>query len=156
MNNTIFDEANRILGNFTPLKGDCGMLCGQKCCSGDERTGMLLFPNEETKLNLIEQNGRRLAICDGKCNRNERPLSCRIFPFFPVIINGKVRAVPDYRGINICPMLTHQDEIQFSRRFLRRVERVGELLYSDPECAKFMHEIAEEIEDIEKINRLFV
>ena len=155
MKKNIYTEAYRLLKNFTPLKGDCGELCDKNCCKGDWRTGMLLFPNEETTLDVIEENGRRLAVCGGKCDRTERPLSCRIFPFFPVIINGRVRAVPDMRGINVCPMLSHMDEIKFSRRFLRRVERVGELLLTDSECASFMKEIAEEIEDAQKINDLF-
>lgn len=154
MKKELYNQAFSILGNFTPLKADCGQLCGQNCCKGDENTGMLLFPGEETKLNVIEKDGRRLAVCNGKCDRNERPLSCRIFPFFPVIRNGRVRAVPDLRGINVCPMLAHLDEIKFSRRFLRRIEKVGELLYSDRECAGFMHEIDAEIREIEIINKL--
>ena len=155
MKKYIYTEAYRLLENFTPIKGDCGELCGKSCCKGDGRTGMLLFPGEETTLDVIEENGRRLAVCGGRCDRSERPLSCRIFPFFPVISGGKVRAVPDLRGINVCPMLSHTDKIKFSRRFLRRVERVGELLLTDPECTAFMKEIAEEIEDAEKINELF-
>ena len=154
MKTELYNQAFAILGSFTSLKADCGQFCGQNCCKGDENTGMLLFPEEETTLRVIESHGRRLAVCDGRCDRSERPLSCRIFPFFPVMINGRVRAVPDLRGINICPMLAHLDEIKFSRRFLRRVERVGELLYSDPECAEFMQEIADEISEIEMINKI--
>lgn len=155
MKNELYSRAFAILGNFTPLKADCGRLCDKSCCKGDESTGMLLFPEEETTLNVIERNGRRLAVCNGSCSREERPLSCRIFPFFPVLINGRVRAVPDLRGINVCPMLVHCDEIKFSRRFLRRVERVGELLYSDSECAAFMKEISDEIKEIQAVNNIF-
>jgi len=154
MKHSIYTEAFRILGDFTPINGDCGELCGKNCCKGDRSTGMLLFPGESTTLEVISENGGRLAVCRGTCDRNERPLSCRIFPFFPVIVNGRVRAVPDYRGINICPMIAHRDEIKFSRRFLRRVERVGELLLTDPDCAGFIKEIAEEIDDAKNINEL--
>lgn len=152
MKNDLFDEAFRIIGRTTPLQADCGQLCDRNCCKGDGRTGMLLFPNEKTTLRVIEENGKRLAVCDGTCNRDERPLGCRIFPFFPVFDGKKIKAVPDYRGIGVCPMIAHRDEIIFSRRFLRRVERVGELLIQDAECAKFMRQAAEEIEDAEKMS----
>lgn len=155
MKNNIYSEAYRLLENFTPLKADCGALCDKNCCKGDGGTGMLLFPNEETTLEVIERNGRRLAVCNGECNRSERPLSCRIFPFFPVIDGNSIKVIPDYRGINVCPMVAHNDEIKFSKRFLRRVKRVGELLVADPECAEFIREISEEIEDAKKINDIF-
>ena len=151
----VYDKARRLLNGVTPLKADCGQLCGKSCCKGDSRTGMLLFPNEETTLNVIENNGRRLAVCGGKCERGERPLGCMMFPFFPVE-DGGIKIVSDYRGINICPMVAHRDEIKFSRRFMRRMRSAGKVLYSDPECAAFMREIAEEIEDARKINELIV
>ena len=150
----IYKKAYKLLKNVTPLKADCGQLCDKKCCHGDSRTGMLLFPDEETTLTVIEQNGRRLAVCDGTCRRNERPLSCRIFPFFPVADGRKIIVKPDWRGINVCPMIGHSDEIIFNKRFLRRVRKTGNLLVKDPECAKFIKEISEEINEIEKINKM--
>ena len=39
--------ARALLSNLTPLKSDCGRLCGGACCQGDDATGMLLFPGEE-------------------------------------------------------------------------------------------------------------
>ena len=150
----IYDRVYRLLENVTPLSADCGQLCGKNCCKGDGRTGMLLFPNEKTTLKVIEENGRRLAVCNGECSRSDRPLSCMIFPFFPVENKGRIKIVVDRRGINVCPMVAHCDEIRFSRRFMRHMRTAGKILYSDPECAAFMKEIAEEIEDAEKINEL--
>jgi hypothetical protein len=43
----------KILENETPLNFDCGKICDGKCCKGNENTGMLLFPGEET---LIDEN----------------------------------------------------------------------------------------------------
>ena len=152
---SIYDKVYRLLDGVTPLKADCGQLCGKNCCKGDSRTGMLLFPGEETTLNVIEENGRRLAVCGGKCERHDRPLSCMMFPFFPVEDNG-IKIVPDYRGINVCPMIAHSDEIRFSRQFMRRLRAAGKILYSDPECAEFMKEISEEIEDAKAINEMIL
>ncbi len=153
---SIYDRVYRLLDGVTPLSADCGQLCGKNCCKGDSRTGMLLFPKEETNLDVIEENGRRLAVCGGKCSRHDRPLSCMIFPFFPVEENGRIKVIADYRGINICPMIAHIDEIRFSKRFMRHLRTAGKILYSDSECAEFMREIAAEIEDAKNINELFM
>ena len=40
-------RARMLLDALTPLKTDCGRLCGGACCQGDETTGMLLFPGED-------------------------------------------------------------------------------------------------------------
>ena len=151
----IYSKAYKLLRDVTPLYADCGQLCDKSCCKGDGRTGMLLFPGEETTLKVIEENGRRLAVCGGRCHRDERPLSCMMFPFFPVEDEGMQIAV-DYRGINVCPMVMHNREIQFNKRFMRHLRVAGKILYSDPECAEFMKEIADEIEDARQMNELLM
>ena len=143
----LYAEANRILSDRTPLKKDCGLICGGECCKGDDETGMLLFPFEETTLNIIEKDQVRLAVCKGSCNRDERPLSCRIFPFFPYVTpEGRIKVIPDIRGVNICPLISHFDEVKFDRGFLYRVKKVGRLLYADEECRRFLEETSREID----------
>ena len=84
--NKMYKKIFNILGELTPLKADCGQLCGCACCKGDDKTGMRLFPHEESALNIIETSSNvRLAVCNGTCDRNKRPLACRIFPFFPTV-----------------------------------------------------------------------
>ena len=90
-----------VLRSVTPLTVDCGKICNGKCCKGDNKTGMLLFPGEE---NLIDpdmkvyknEKGDSFAVCDGTCDRNRRPLACRIYPLFPVIKKkpGMMQASP--------------------------------------------------------------
>ncbi len=43
------EKAREILAEVTPLKTDCGKVCGARCCRSleGEETGMLLFPGEE-------------------------------------------------------------------------------------------------------------
>lgn len=143
----LYAEVNRIIGNKTPLKKDCGLLCGRACCKGDSETGMLLFPFEESILNVTEKDGVRLAVCEGGCKRYERPVSCRIFPFFPyVTADGKIKVIPDVRGIGVCPLVSHFSEIKFDRGFLFRVKKVGRLLYADKECRKFLEDTSREID----------
>lgn len=143
----LYEKTFRIMGDLTPLRADCGVLCGGACCKGDTHTGMRLFPHEQTDLSVTETDGVRLAVCDGTCNREKRPLACRIFPFFPTIAdNGKIFVEPDTRGARLCPMLTHLEEIAFDPRFFKAVKRVGKMLAKDEECRAFLHESTEEID----------
>ena len=145
----LYAEAERIIGNKTPLKKDCGQVCGGACCKGDDETGMLLFPFEESNLSVKEKEDVRLAVCNGRCNRDERPLSCRIFPFFPyVTAEGKIKVIPDVRGINVCPLISNFADVKFDKGFLWRVKKVGRLLYADEECRKFLTETSREIDTL--------
>lgn len=144
----MYDKVFRILGDLTPLHADCGRLCNDACCKGDSQTGMRLFPHEESYLRITEnESGDRLAVCDGSCDRNKRPLSCRIFPFFPTIDEkGKIFVEPDCRAQRLCPLIAHSDEIAFDPRFFRAVKKIGKVLAKDEECRRFLHDVTEEID----------
>ncbi len=143
----LYRKINEILSFSTPLKKDCGKLCDKSCCKGDNETGMLLFPFEKTELSVIEKNGVRLAVCDGKCDRDKRPLSCRIFPVFPYITkDGKIKVVPDLRGNGVCPLIAHFDEVKWNRAFLFKVKKIGRLLKKDEATREFLHLQSEEID----------
>ncbi|MBP3938282.1 MAG: hypothetical protein IK955_02625 [Clostridia bacterium] len=140
----IFD----IMGELTPLTVDCGVLCEGACCKGDEKTGMRLFPHEESVLKISNiEDGERLAVCEGCCERNHRPLACRIFPFFPTIDEkGKIFVEPDLRASRLCPLISHSDEIIFDPKFFKALKRVGKILAKDEECRKYLYKITEEID----------
>ena len=141
-----YQTAFRLLRDATPLRTDCGVLCGRRCCKGDDETGMLLFPGEPTALRVIETEGRRLAVCGGVCDRNERPLSCRIFPFFPFVkADGGVDVRIDPRGKAVCPLVRQAHDVRFSHRFLHRARRVGQQLCRDGECRACLWRIQQEI-----------
>ncbi|MBR5438308.1 MAG: hypothetical protein IKV21_05255 [Clostridia bacterium] len=150
MKKDIISQAKSVLLPYTPLKADCGLVCGKACCKGDADTGMLLFPGEDTPFPVKEKDGVRLCVCQGSCERNSRPLSCIIFPFFPYITKeGKITAKADIRGINICPLISHKDDVLFSKIFLRRVARAGRILAKDEECRRFLWETSREIDKLE-------
>ena len=152
MKKDIISQAKAVLLPYTPLSADCGLVCGKACCKGDESTGMLLFPGEDTPFPVKEKDGVRLCVCEGKCDRTERPLSCIIFPFYPYITeSGKIKAKADIRGINICPLISHENEVLFSKIFMRRVARAGRILAKDEECRRFMWETSREIDTLEKL-----
>ena len=86
--NDSLNKLYELLADATPLRSDCGALCGAACCRGDEKDGMLLFPGERDY--YIGREGFRIRrsgeydaeylVCEGSCDRNDRPLSCRIYP----------------------------------------------------------------------------
>ena len=143
----LYKRAKDIMEDKTPLKKDCGLLCGKACCKGDSETGMLLFPFEETTFEITEKDGVRLCVCDGSCDRKARPLSCMIFPFFPYITEeGRIKVIPDIRGYEICPIVRNFADTKLDRRFLRRVKDVGRLLSQDEECRAFLDGISREMD----------
>lgn len=144
----MYKRIYRIIGELTPLRADCGLLCEHACCKGDKNTGMCLFPYEESMLEIRNiQSGGRLAICDGFCDRNNRPLACRIFPFFPTIDEkGKIFVEKDYRAQLLCPLLAHSEEILFDPRFFKAIRKVGKILSKDEICREFLCETTAEID----------
>ncbi len=144
----MYQKIRKILGELTPLHGDCGAACGCACCQGDADTGMRLFPREESIFPVRElENGVRLVVCDGTCDRDERPLACRLFPFFPTIDErGRIFVEADPRAMRLCPLLTHSDELVFDKRFFKAVKKVGKLLAKDEDCRRFLEETTAEID----------
>ncbi len=152
----IYRKACALLERHTPLRADCGALCGRACCRGDDETGMLLFPDEETPLRVTAQNGRRLAVCGGRCSRADRPLSCRLFPFLPLPQeNGRIAVLPDSRGYGVCPLVRHAEEAAFSHRFLHRVKRAGALLCRDDACRAFLEAVRREMTEQDALRAQF-
>ncbi len=148
-----------ILRRTTPLDFDCGKLCGGKCCKGDENTGMLLFPGEEmlidSNINIIEKDGAFFAVCNGTCDRNKRPLACRIYPLFPLICNNEngeeeIRVIYDYRAA--CPL--KYGDFKFNMRFVKAVKRVGKYLLLNKETADFYKILSDELRSVNELSDL--
>lgn len=150
----LYKRVFRLIGPLTPLKGhDCGALCEAACCRGGEGDGMLLFPGEQTELPVREAELGRLAVCSGACEREKRPLSCRIFPFFPTVDEkGRVRVKIDSRAMGICPLAQYSENVIFDRRFIRKLKRAGKLLAKDEACRSFMREVTLDIEALERFH----
>ena len=155
--------AREKLKNVTPLKRDCGRVCGARCCRPLEgaETGMLLFPGEAEayagKAGFEVRKTARgdLLICSGTCDREDRPLSCRLFPLLPVIgDDGKVRAVTDLRAKAVCP-LARQGKSAVDPDFAEAVREAGEILAAEDEQAVFLEMLEEEQSELKELrNRL--
>ena len=120
---------------------------------------MLLFPGEEEAYigkagwAIRETAIGLLVICPGSCERNERPLACRLFPLLPVADrNGELRAVTDLRAKAVCP-LARQGKSAMNPAFIEAVKEVGTLLAEEKEQAVFLKRLAEEQEELKRLRR---
>ena len=157
MNETL-KKARELLADVTPLKTDCGKVCGARCCRPleAEETGMLLFPGEEEAYRgkagwtLRGTPAGTVAICSGSCERDERPLACRIFPLLPVIRNEGVKVAADQRARAVCPLL-RQGIRGMDPAFTDAVREAGKLLAADPAQRKFMEMLIEEQDELKSL-----
>ena len=54
---------------------------------------------EESEFLYGDDDERTLiAMCTGECERNMRPLACRIFPLAPILRDGKLEIVQEENG----------------------------------------------------------
>ena len=146
-------RARALLCALTPLKTDCGRLCGGACCQGDETTGMLLFPGEDA---LYERCafGRvlpagfplggapaNLFVCEGRCPREDRPLACRLFPMFLAFTkNGGTRVRMDTRAASVCPLYAC-GVYGLSAEFVDAARQAYDVLLEDETCAAYLHDL---------------
>ncbi|MDD3243926.1 MAG: hypothetical protein PHD32_09420 [Eubacteriales bacterium] len=143
--NTVWQKIEEL----TPLRFDCGRLCGLYCCQSDSPTGgMLLFPGEEAvyaahpemALHRIELEGFGqgvLLVCPGTCDRSIRPLACRLFPLAPALEDGKITCRLDARGRYICP-LCRDDTEALDPAFIEAAKQTYAWLYEQPETRLFV------------------
>lgn len=145
------EEARAMLEKVTPLKMNCGKLCGGACCQpspdDDGENGMLLFPFEEEfykepiegmPFHLADDDtlfkGGKRFVCEGKCSRADRPLACRIFPLRMKVETNeeteetRVVAEIDPRAWCVCPLLEQGGMRAMSQDFVKTVEAAGNVL----------------------------
>ena len=156
--------AREKLKNVTPLKKDCGRICGARCCRSleGEETGMLLFPGEAEAYagkdgwEIRHTAQGELVVCPGSCNREERPLSCRLFPLLPLIgEDGTIRVVTDLRAKAVCP-LARQGKSALDPAFIEAVREAGKLLAQSEEQALFLDVLEAEQEELKELRRQFI
>jgi len=149
----VIKKAYKLMKSVTPIKSDCGKLCNGECCKGDNTTGMLLFPGEEALFKdnrdykvIKDADGKNLLVCSGKCDRQTRPLSCRIFPLVPVLVDNRIYVLDDPRAKGMCPLI--YDEVYLDKKFESRVYKTGKLLLKNDDTRSFLQILTQEITDI--------
>lgn len=147
-------SAREILMNITPLKSDCGKCCGAACCDCDEdgQGGMVLFPGEEKLYENLPEGmrilpyddilpGMKLLVCDGKCSRHERPLSCMLFPLTPMVVETEdrdaLKVIVDPRAFAVCP-LCEGGVRGMDGEFVRAVREAGRVLCKNAQIRAYL------------------
>ncbi|MCL2773902.1 MAG: hypothetical protein FWD71_11185 [Oscillospiraceae bacterium] len=177
MNNMsdIIEKAREYLENVTPFKGDCGTLCDSLCCKKRDENGknksdsfgMWLFPGEDK---LFENNVKfKVTQADGNnsypfllcgysgenhdfCKREERPLFCRFFPYFPVVKNiggkFKVKIIVHPTALRMCPIITSKLNLRITSDFSRAVKKAVYTMINDDKLRKYLTETGEYLESM--------
>lgn len=154
--NDALNKAYELLENVTPLPYDCGSLCSNRCCMGSDHDGMILFPGENIYFENREgysvyrdENYSMSAVnCHGKCDRQTRPLACRIFPYMFYVTDDpmkKVTVAPDIRAPAMCDILKYN--IETDRDFMRKMRMTAKVLAQDPEMYEFIRKLTELLTD---------
>lgn len=147
----ILIAAREELMRETPLRSDCGRLCGGACCQGDDDEGMLLFPGEDLLCKkthgdfhiraldyAIGLTQAQLITCQGSCERDERPLACRLFPLLCRFRGERAVLVLDPRARMTCPLCDYGLS-GLSSDFIAAAQRAIDLLMQDEACKAHLH-----------------
>jgi len=156
-----YEEAYSLLDELTLIPADCGKLCKRKCCHGGKDDGMLLFAGEEEFLDgqrFLKVSERefcggtaKMAVCKGRCKREWRPLSCRIYPFAPRMKeDGTIEVTPDPRAKYICPLLASGAEQYWDAAFAKTVQQAFELLLEVEGMPEFLRKYTQMLESYDK------
>lgn len=168
----VLKEARALLDQETPLKADCGRLCGGACCQEDQSgaNGMLLFPFEQKLYcnpiegfpfrllsdDSLEKGGWKL-VCEGRCLREYRPLGCRIFPLRWKVKYGYNEAEVhteceiDPRAWAVCPLPDQGRMNAFNPGFVKAVQAAGDVLVQNIYMLEFLLKEQKWLDEIRKL-----
>ncbi len=154
--NKALREAYNLLDKATPLgKTDCGEVCSAACCTDTLGDSMELFPYEKELFEALDgfeviDGETPLVKCSGSCSRCERPLACRIYPLFPLVVEDegeeKIRVIYDPRATAACPLV--KAKARLDRRFTRAVRRTGKYLLRDEKTAQHLRKTSEFLKEL--------
>ncbi|MEX1377359.1 MAG: hypothetical protein AB1Z23_07760 [Eubacteriales bacterium] len=149
----LIEEAISIIGDTTPMNFDCGTMCQRACCVSEGY--MMVFPYEMPmlqnknyifkKADLISYGKIDVVTCDGTCDRNSRPFSCRIYPLAPKFIDDEIFVRLDVRGRPTCP-LCHKSMSSLNKVFIEKVKKAFIHLSKDSEMKQFLKAISNHVD----------
>lgn len=166
----VYLQLYKLFDNITPVPVDCGQLCNKACCKGDD-SGMFLFPGEKEVFKLLnpnwaqiektdftyEYNNKKFAVpilmCNGSCDRYQRPLACRIFPLTPYLDeNGHIEIIVDPRAKGICPMAKSFYIEDFEDDFVRNVKKAFVLLSKNKQFKAYLGEYSKYLDEFNRFH----
>lgn len=143
----LYEAVYRLTDDVTPCRFDCGELCEKACCRdlsrGDKPSGMALLPGEKEYLlqkgcdgfEFFNGEDGEIVVCHGKCNRENRPFACRIFPYYADVSSGKIVLKKDLRAASVCPLLVDKTHKRKNIYFIRGIKRAVSLLLTCTDTA---------------------
>ena len=155
----LYLEIYKRLDTLTPVPFDCGEMCGKLCCQGDSESGMYLFPGEAKlfagKENFsilstdfeVEGKAAELLVCHGPCKREERPLSCRIFPLVPMYRKGSTLQIIRDPRASFCPLTHPAAKGCLDPAFIKEVRHAFSVLIQIPAVAEFVDALSYILEE---------
>ena len=159
-------KARELLMDMTPLAFDCGKRCAAACCQGGEEDGMLLFPEEERYYkdcawaSLKEDRLGKRLVCHGLCERENRPLACRIFPL-TIKVSGqedgrfKANIMMDVRAWPVCPLMKN-GRSGLKTIFVTAVHSAAEHLLREDKHRDFLLLLSYELKKYDDMKRSFL
>ncbi|MCL2811866.1 MAG: hypothetical protein FWD25_08255 [Clostridia bacterium] len=145
--------ARQLLREVTPLKADCGRICGAACCQpypaqDGEASGMYLFPGEErlygpddTWAQVLPTDWvAPLLVCQGTCPRERRPLACRLFPLCARPEGEGFALRLDPRAWPVCALMPH-GLAGLDPAFVAAAKAAFTVLWADEEQKAFLFEL---------------
>lgn len=159
----LYKSIYRLWDDITPLCTDCGTLCNHACCKPDPfgENGMYLFPGEEklfynnanyrvldTAFYYTDTKHAKLVVCRGACQRDMRPLSCRIFPYVPYYRKGSgFKIIPDPRAYSVCPLARNYKYVNFEKKYFRAIHKTFSLLTRFSVVCDFLEGLSDILDD---------
>ena len=123
-------------------------------------TGMLLFPGEEAYYDgregyrMVQTEQGTLLICPGRCNRTDRPLSCRLMPLIPILREDGMKVATDLRAKPVCP-LARQGKDALDPAFVAAVRQVGRILAEDEAQRAFLVKLTAQQDELKALRNQF-
>lgn len=162
-------RAYTLLENSTPLKYDCGKLCGGACCKADAvgtdgEAGMMLLPYEDVliggcrEFEIKDTSDGMILTCHGTCERIFRPFMCRIFPYYAKIDkeSGRISLRVDPRAANICPIAVKKHGARHSVYFHRNAVRAVRILMRDEDFKRELTKTSEFCDGLYEMYRTLI
>ena len=103
---------------------------------------------------MTETDHGMLLICSGRCERADRPLSCRLMPLIPLIRPDGVKVATDPRAKTVCP-LAQQGKDALDPDFVSAVRQVGRILAEDETQRAFLVQLTKHQDELKALRNQF-
>ena len=95
-----------------------------------------------------------LLICSGRCDRADRPLSCRLMPLIPLVREDGIKVATDLRAKPVCP-LARQGKDALSPEFVAAVREAGRILAEDDAQRAFLVRLTQQQDELKALRNQF-